>query len=271
MDAGRIERIRKEASEERRTLRGGDVLSSHFAGLCLELLEHVAEQGAQVSRLQAQLQSASYREVLNLRARAARLTPLEFLLAKGGDPMAQMAEAIRELSDKLNRSERAGSKVPMAPHVFAQMVNEVRDLAFDFGTSEQFRCRMSDLLGKYINVEHNSKGVPEQTEAPAVVVPEPSIDDDEAILKSLPAGYEFDDGPIPLIHAAVAWARERSRPIPADRVLGDGMVQVSQEERLALGECSMVLRAYSKTHGIGVAAIERLDALRANQGGADCV
>lgn len=52
-----------------------------------------------------------------------------------------------------------------------------------------------------------------------VVVPEPSIDDDEAILKSLPAGYEFDDGPIPLIHAAVAWARERSRAIPADREL----------------------------------------------------
>lgn len=266
MYAGRIERIRKEASEERRTLRGGDGLSSHFAGLCLELLEHVAEQGAQVSRLQAQLQSASYREVLNLRARAARLTPLEFLLAKGGDPMAQMAEAIRELSDKLNRSERAGSKVPMAPHVFAQMVNEVRDLARQYGQVEQFRCRVADLLDKYINVEHNSKGVPEQTEAPAVVVSD--LEDGDDVWKDAAfIGSDYSAG----LRDGYDIAKSRARAIPTDRVLGDGMVQASQEERLALGECSMVLRAYSKTHGIGVAAIERLDALRANQGGADCV
>lgn len=40
------------------------------------------------------------------------------------------------------------------PHIFAQMVNEVRDLAFDFGTSEQFRDRVSDLLGRYIHANH---------------------------------------------------------------------------------------------------------------------
>ena len=61
-----------------------------------------------------------------------------------------------------------------------------------------------------------------------VVVPERSIDDDEAILKSLPAGYEFDDGPIPLIHAAVAWVRERSRTIPADRVLGEVIRRIAE-------------------------------------------
>ena len=42
----------------------------------------------------------------------------------------------------------------MKPHTFAQMVNEVRDLAFDFGTSEQFRDRVSDLLGRYINANN---------------------------------------------------------------------------------------------------------------------
>ena len=52
------------------------------------------------------------------------------------------------------------------PHIFAQMVNEVRDLAFDFGTSEQFRDRVSDLLGKYIHVEHGSKGAPESADRP---------------------------------------------------------------------------------------------------------
>lgn len=40
------------------------------------------------------------------------------------------------------------------PHIFAQMVNEVRDLAFDFGASEQFRDRVSDLLGRYIHANH---------------------------------------------------------------------------------------------------------------------
>ena len=40
------------------------------------------------------------------------------------------------------------------PHIFAQMVNEVRDLAFDFGTSEQFRDRVSDLLGRYISANN---------------------------------------------------------------------------------------------------------------------
>ena len=42
----------------------------------------------------------------------------------------------------------------MKPHIFAQMVNEVRDLAFDFGTSEQFRDRVSDLLGRYISANN---------------------------------------------------------------------------------------------------------------------
>ena len=48
----------------------------------------------------------------------------------------------------------------MKPHIFAQMVNEVRDLALQYGHMEQFRCRVADLLRKYIHVEHNSKGEP---------------------------------------------------------------------------------------------------------------
>jgi len=54
----------------------------------------------------------------------------------------------------------------MKPHTFAQMVNEVRDLARQYGQVEQFRCRAADLLGKYINVEHGSKGMPESADRP---------------------------------------------------------------------------------------------------------
>ena len=48
----------------------------------------------------------------------------------------------------------------MKPHIFAQMVNEVRDLARQYGQTEQFRDRVADLLRKYIHVEHNSKVKP---------------------------------------------------------------------------------------------------------------
>ena len=41
----------------------------------------------------------------------------------------------------------------MKPHTFAQMVNEIRDLALNFGNSEQFRDRVSDLMSKYIPIE----------------------------------------------------------------------------------------------------------------------
>ena len=41
----------------------------------------------------------------------------------------------------------------MKPHTFAQMVNEVRDLALNFGASQQFRDRASDLMSKYIPIE----------------------------------------------------------------------------------------------------------------------
>lgn len=66
-------------------------------------------------------------------------------------------------TEELERLRSQASKGSMAPHVFAQMVNRVRDLAFDFGTTEQFRNRVSELLGEYIDPD---------AKAPAVVVPE---------------------------------------------------------------------------------------------------
>lgn len=46
----------------------------------------------------------------------------------------------------------------MKPHIFAQMVNEIRDLAKEYGHTGQFRDRASEVLGKYVSVEHAQKG-----------------------------------------------------------------------------------------------------------------
>ena len=108
----------------------------------------------------------------------------------------------------------------MKPNIFAQMVNEVRDLARQYGQAEQFRCRVADLLGKYIHVEHGSKGEPEQTEAQAVVVPEPTHDEFMALAESSRIHGDLVD----FMAGAAAyglWLRGKIRAIPADRVLGD--------------------------------------------------
>ena len=84
----------------------------------------------------------------------------------------------------------------MKPNQFAQMVNEVRDLALQYGHMEQFRCRVADLLRKYINVEHNSKGVPEEgKEVCAWDHGVPWTDSDERhYLTSCGQEFMFEDG-----------------------------------------------------------------------------
>ena len=173
----------------------------------------------------------------------------------------------------------------MKPHTFAQMVNEVRDLARQYGQVEQFRDRVADLLGKYIPVEHNSKGVQEQTEAPVVVVPDATftLDLDEfgkglvcitINSKNRGVGYElcgtmgdghfsrrtFDITPY-LAHCLNTIG---VRAIPADRVLGEGMAAL----RRFAERCAQ--RDHQPDEHIGSAkcvACEAEDALRANQGG----
>ena len=163
----------------------------------------------------------------------------------------------------------------MKPHIFAQMVNEVRDLARQYGQVEQFRCRVADLLGKYIPVEHNSKGMPEQTEAQAVVVPEPPDVMVRQSVEHVARHAGFLDG--------VKWARDNARAIPADRVLGDGMrqidarrfarMQAEEAERPYLLELERYVRTMARLqnwskdttdHG----PLSSLDRLRANKGGA---
>lgn len=163
------------------------------------------------------------------------------------------------------------------PHTFAQMVNEVRDLAFDFGASEQFRDRVADLLGKYIHVEHGSKGEPEQTEAPAVVVPEwDAITFASACVKA--GAYAEGDLRDAIKNAETGYnfAASRARAIPADRVLGDGMVAVSREDIDCLSKAidKIVLDSWARSDAEDASvtalclAFQPIHlALRANQGG----
>ena len=118
-------------------------------------------------------------------------------------------------TSELERLRAQVHRVPMAPHTFAQMVNRVRDLAFDFGTTEQFRDRVSELLGEYIDTD---------AKAPAVVVPEPTHDEFMALAESSRIHGDLLD----FMAGAAAyglWLRGKIRVIPADRLLGDGAVQ----------------------------------------------
>ena len=147
------------------------------------------------------------------------------------------------------------------PHTFAQMVNEVRDLAFDFGTCEQFRDRVSELLGKYVDADGK---------APGVVVPE-YPEDDLAIRESIrDAGGDpyFDK----TVHRA-GWMdlASRVRAIPADRVLGEGEIKGTPEELAKIAESAGWKWVNSPIESKGPKTLVEwmTDALRANQGEAD--
>lgn len=149
----------------------------------------------------------------------------------------------------------------MKPHIFSQMVNEVRDLAHQYGQMEQFRCRVADLLGKYIPVSHGPANpyiedrirdglqqLPEshvhqlaqecvrrgdeleaarkrvaEIEAGRVVVPELTDED----YRNAGTQRAADD-----LYLRVGYnlAISRIRAIPSDRVLGEGQVAVDREE-----------------------------------------
>ena len=200
----------------------------------------------------------------------------------------------------------------MKPHTFAQMVNEVRDLALNFGASQQFRDRASDLMSKYIPIESSPESgisiavladvaldvhamqykieqkdeeierlrsriaeleakvsvVPEQAEAPAVVVPEvpmgTALQRLGLRLTQILDGHEFAVLEHEFLNPALEEMQKLS--IPADRVPGEGMAAL----RRFAERCAQ--RDHQPDEHIGSAkcvACEAEDALRANQGGAD--
>lgn len=99
-------------------------------------------------------------------------------------------------------------------------------------------------------------------EAPAVVVPEPTSDEWRAIAENARSSDMVD-----FLAGAAAyslWLRRRARVIPADRVLGEGVVAL----RRFAERCAQ--RDHQPDEHIGRAkcvSCEAEDALRANQGG----
>lgn len=249
MDAKRIEQIRKEAVDERQTLRGGDGLSSHFASLCLELLGHVSslkDWKVQASKVLGGLQLQEIAKEIGLRW--------------GDDIGPAILPWIR------NQKAQA-SKGAMAPHVFAQMVNRVRDLAFDFGTCEQFRDRVSELLEEYIDPDAKARAVvvpplPKPTgrradDAPVWGMPEDLADVRRQAGNPVLAAYQAG------IRKGHAIAENSARVISANRVLGGGMVAVDRQLLLDIED------ALGNAERLGPCGLGLLcqvqDALRTNQ------
>lgn len=192
------------------------------------------------------------REVVELRGEVAKLKPLEMILAKGGDPVQHLSEAVLDLSAKLRSAEDA---------------TRIMDREY-FGLNNKLREARAeiDLLK-------------ETAQAPAVVVPElPTWEDGEnklrrgeklTALEKFVMDHDwhktdttFRDG----LEAAFA----ELRAIPADRELGEGMVGVRRED------AELAIQWYHAVQDLNAPylgqadreAYERLRALRANQGGA---
>lgn len=139
---------------------------------------------------------------------------------------------------------------------------------------ESMRSRLCAALG--LPADSAPETVAEAVEARRVVVPEPTCDEWRVIAENARSADMVD-----FLAGAAAyglWFREHSRAIPADRVLGDGMVAVNREELRALERVRMEaeyvkdafqqMGEFSQMESI-MRALHELDALRANQGGAD--
>lgn len=101
----------------------------------------------------------------------------ELLKTREALALAQQAKGCAEGRAALADRRALGMK----PHVFAAMVNSVRDLARQYGHMEQFRCRIADLLGTYIRVEHNSKRVPPHLYRIATTPASPTRDEEDYV------------------------------------------------------------------------------------------
>ena len=184
---------------------------------------------------------------------------------------------------ELERLRAQVSKVSMAPHTFAQMVNRVRDLGFDFGTTEQFRDRVSELLGEYVDdrvpreperrAVEESGPVPDYTGegsawvppvgARAVVVPEPRAEDwwNTVLARRKQEDKMYREAHEEGFKDAIAWVKNNARAIPADRVLGERMVAMDPK---TLGCAADFLEEFA-SRVPGISAV--IAALRTSQGG----
>jgi len=145
------------------------------------------------------------------------------------------------------------------------MTKERRKELESIADEDPHMCLLRELLNEIAELE-----------ARAVVVPEPTGRD----LQEMAAEMRIDGDLVDFLAGAskvVLWYRSKIRAIPADRVLGEGMVQVDAARLAALESISAKIeslalgpdgRAWTPLHYREFARGELRAALRANQGGA---
>lgn len=181
------------------------------------------------------------REVIELRGEVAKFKPLEMILAKGGDPVQHLSEAVLDLSAKV-RSMEESSRLDQS---------EILRLT---------RCVAEVIHARLMVAKIDVQGMQSLAD---------SITDQEM--------RDPDNAEKVWCEKINAWFCEHSSAIPADRVLGDGMVAVDAEELRALERVRMEaeyvkdafqqMGEFSQMESI-MRALHELDALCANQGGA---
>ena len=161
-----------------------------------------------------------------------KLRPLEFLLKREGSVTQQMHEKLIELTRKLRDMERGKGSTP------------------DY-------------------TREGSAWVP-TVKAPTVVVPEPTSDEWRMIAEN--AGCADMADFLAGAEAYSLWLRRRARTVPADRLLGDGMVAVDREwiedaVEVAWSACKLIGKQAPIWEEKAKSVIRR-DPVRASQGGA---
>ena len=220
------------------------------------------------------------------------------------DLESKARDAITELLAHIDTLEQTAAERVIArgaavkPHTFGEIVNQVRDIASQYAGTEQLRERIAYALAPHF--ERDAGPAPDYTgegsawvpavEARAVVVPEniAVVPHDGLLLigsskarqeRHNVVGAYFDRlGNLQEIREGSLYDRQLqslprlARAIPADRVLGEGMVAVPREELhqlRGLESCARAVMAYDGLLGTEERnRLKRLDALRANQGGA---
>lgn len=134
------------------------------------------------------------REVIELRGEVAKFKPLEMILAKGGDPVQHLSEAVLDLSAKV-RSMEESSRLDQS---------EILRLT---------RCVAEVIHARLMVAKIDVQGMQSLAD---------SITDQEM--------RDPDNAEKVWCEKINAWFCEHSSAIPADRVLGDGMVAVPREE-----------------------------------------
>ena len=158
------------------------------------------------------------------------------------DLEGEARDAITELLAHIGTLEQTAAERVIArgavvkPHTFGEIVNQVRDIAAKYAGTEQLRERIAYALAPHF--ERDAGPTPDYTgegsawvppvEERGVVVPE--LTEEDLVRAGRPYCINdrepFERG----ARWAAAFIRERARAIPADRVLGEGMVQVSGRE-----------------------------------------